>query len=268
MPAVLSKPIRWFVELNLRLSDWMERAATKYTARQCGMTEFDDSILPRLLKPGLRVLDVGGGKQPRIDVQTKRKLGLYVVGLDISRDELQRAPVDAYDRTIVGDVAKVKIDESFDLILSHTVLEHVPENRSAMHNLAAALADGAVMAHHVPCSNAPYAIVNRLLGPKLSRKVLLAFYPDRAEIAGFDAYYDHCTPRKMRKLCEQNGLHVSEMIPYYASDYLRFCAPVFAVDLLRQLGLMWIRALPAAETFTFIACKPSATHNRRHQRAA
>ena len=265
---MLSKLIRSVVKFNLRLSDGMERAAKKYTARQSGMSEFDDSILPELLKPDLRVLDVGGGKYPRIDMETKRKLGLYVVGLDISHDELQRAPVGAYDRTIVGDVADVEIGESFDLILSHTVLEHVSENVSAMRNLAAALAEGGVMAHHVPCSNAPYAIVNRLLGPKLSRKVLLAFYPDRSEIAGFDAYYDHCTPSKMRKLCEQNGLQISEMIPYYASDYLRFCAPIYAVDLLRQLGLMWVRALPAAETFTFIACKPAAAHTSPHQRAA
>ena len=68
---MLSKSIRSIVQLNLRLSDAMERAAKEHTARRSGMSEFDDSILPELLKPGLRVLDVGGGKYPRIDLDTK-----------------------------------------------------------------------------------------------------------------------------------------------------------------------------------------------------
>lgn len=219
------------------------------------MGHFQQQVLPGLLRPGLRVLDVGSGKQPAINPSKKSALGLSITGLDISAAELALAPVGAYDTLIVGDAATVTISGEYDLIVSHTVLEHVHDTDAALANLSAALAPGGVMAHFMPCANAPFAVLNRLLGGWSSR-LLWAVYPKSRAVAGFPAYYRNCTPSGMRRLCEQQGLVVDAAIPYFCSNYGRFLVPLHAAELTRQLLCQWLRADNLAETFTIVARKP------------
>ena len=129
-----------------------------------GPRDFREQVLPSLLKSGLRVLDVGGGKHPAISLQTKRELGLHIVGLDVSQTELAQAPAGAYDAIVVGDAAAVEIPGQYDLVFSRSVFEHVENPRDAFANLARVLAPGGMMTHVVPCRNAPFAIANRWLG--------------------------------------------------------------------------------------------------------
>lgn len=246
---------RRFIDLNVRLSRWEQRLVERLFSRRDGMIDFQERILPALLRPGMRVLDVGGGKQPAIDLPTKQRLDLFVVGLDVSEHELSLAPRGLYDRSIVGDVTEVGIDERFDLILSRTVLEHVRDNRRALANLAGALAEGGVMAHFMPCRNAPFAVINRLVGQRLASGMLYGLYPETKGVAGFPAYYDHCVPSKMQRLCTECGLEVAEVIPYYKSDYFRCFVPAFTVEMLRQVIVMRLNLVDWAEAFSVIACK-------------
>ena len=50
------------------------------------------------------VYEVGGGSRPAISNEIKRMHSLTVVGLDISGEELAKAPDGAYDRTITADL--------------------------------------------------------------------------------------------------------------------------------------------------------------------
>src|SRR5215210_921287 len=107
----MASALRRFIEWNRRVSRW-ERSVMARVVPGCandGPRDFREQVLPSLLKPGQRVLDVGGGKNPAISPQVKQALGLHIVGLDISGDELAQAPAGAYDATIVGDVAAVSI---------------------------------------------------------------------------------------------------------------------------------------------------------------
>ena len=255
----LRRLLAWNQSVSARLCAWVERR----TGRRNGMFAFRDDVLPSLLRAGLRVLDVGGGKWPMLDVATKRRLGLHVTGLDISADELAQAPPGAYDATVVGDVASVCLPGRYDLIVSHTVLEHVRDTPAAIANLAAALDPGGSMAHFVPCANAGYTVISRLLGHRVGRTVLWAVYPESRATSGFPAYYNRCTPRKMRGLCESAGLAVSRVDRYFASEYFRFCLPLYCLELLRQLTLMWAGAGGLCETFTIVAGKPPAAGARR-----
>jgi len=278
--STIFRPLRWFIGINKRISCWINKVALRYTRRREGSNEFHKRILPEAVKSEMHVLDVGGGKYPRIDFEMKKRLNLTITGLDISREELDRAPDGAYDKTVVGDVAHVTFDEKFDLILSHTVLEHVSDNFSAFRNLTSALKPGGIMVHHLPSSNAWYVVINRILGNKNARRLLFLLYPERKNTSGFPAYYDHCTPAGMKRLCRENGLEITELATYYASSYLIFFAPLFLIDLLRQLVMMWLNITPLAETFTFVAHNPDDSQeqsgsdstldqgNRGKQRAA
>jgi 2-polyprenyl-6-hydroxyphenyl methylase/3-demethylubiquinone-9 3-methyltransferase len=223
---------------------------------QDGQVAFRDQVLPSLVRPGSRILDVGGGKIPGISLQTKKELGLYIVGLDISEAELAQAPVGAYDAVVVGDVATVSIPGKYDLIFSRAVLEHVADPPAAIANLAGALVPGGIMAHVLPCRNAPFAILNRWLGNRAARRLLFAIFPEKQTDSGFLAYYRDCTPAGLSRACRECGLEVVEVNPYYNSDYTSFFAPLFTVELLRQALMCSLRLENFSESFSLVARTP------------
>ena len=250
--------IREFIAWNRRVSRW-ERSIVARVVPGCaadGPTTFREKVLPALLKPGLRVLDVGGGKRPAISPARKQELGLYVLGLDVSAEELTQAPPGAYDQTIVGDVAATRIPGQYDLVFSRAVLEHVQDPAGAIANLASVLVPGGVMAHVMPCRNAPFAIVNRALGNRTARQLLFAIFPEKQENSGFLAHYHHCTPTRLSRICRQAGLEVVDLTPYYNSGYTSFFAPLYTVEMLRQALMCSLRLEDFAEGFSIVAQKP------------
>ena len=90
-----------------------------------GHQDFKASFAPKYLRPRLKVYDVGGGKIPYIDHRRKAELGLAVVGLDIDREELRRAPQGATNEMILPqDITRFKGGGDADLIICQAVLRH------------------------------------------------------------------------------------------------------------------------------------------------
>ncbi len=254
MPNVL----RQYLDLNTRLSWWQRSLVARVIPHLAddGAREFRERLLWSLIKPGFRILDVGGGKHPAIPPDMKRDLGLHVVGLDISDTELLQAPAGAYDQIVVGDVATVEIPGEYDLIFSRSVIEHVQEPAKAIDNLSRVLRPGGTMAHFMPCRNAPFAIINRLLGNQLARQVLFALFPDKRNDSGFQAFYNHCTPSDLAHLMGRHGLEVVKVIPYYKSDYAAFFAPFYTIEMFRQAVMCYFEVQNYAETFSIVARTP------------
>jgi 2-polyprenyl-6-hydroxyphenyl methylase/3-demethylubiquinone-9 3-methyltransferase len=253
--------IRRFIAWNRRASRWQRRQVARIVpgCAPDGPTDFRERVLPNLLKPGLRVLDVGGGKRPAIPLETKQRLGLYVVGLDVSESELSQAPPGAYDTTVVGDVAVAGIPGHYDLVFSRAVLEHVADPAAAIANLARVLAPGGVMAHVMPCRNAPFAILNRWLGNRAARRVLFTVFPEKQENSGFLAYYRDCTPTHLSRNCRASGLEIVQLTPYYNSGYTSFFAPFYTVEMLRQALMCHLKLEDFAEGFSIVARMPAAS---------
>jgi 2-polyprenyl-3-methyl-5-hydroxy-6-metoxy-1,4-benzoquinol methylase len=250
--------IRKFIAWNRRVSRW-ERSLLARVVPGCsadGPTSFRERVLPGLLRPGLRVLDVGGGKRPAISPERKHELGLYVVGLDVSDTELEQAPARAYDATIVGDIAAATIPGQYDLVFSRAVLEHVENPAAAIVNMARILAPGGLMAHVMPCRNAPFAVINRGLGNRAARRLLFTIFPEKQENSGFLAYYRHCTPSQLSRICRDAGLEVVNLTPYYNSGYTSFFAPLYTIEMLRQALMCSLQLHDFAEGFSIVARKP------------
>ncbi len=257
--------VRQFINWNRRVSHWERRLLSRLVpgSARDGATDFRDQVLPSLLKPGLRVLDVGGGRFPAIALETKRLLDLHVVGLDISGAALARAPRGAYDSVVVGDVASVSIPGKYDLVFSRTLLEHVADPPAAIANLTGVLAPGSVMAHVVPCRNAPFAILNRALGNSLARRVLFAIFPEKKSNSGFPAYYRGCTPGTLARLCRENGLQVVQVNTYYNSDYTSFFAPLYTIEMLRQVVTCRLGLKEMCEVYCIVARAPGDRQARQ-----
>jgi 2-polyprenyl-6-hydroxyphenyl methylase/3-demethylubiquinone-9 3-methyltransferase len=221
-----------------------------------GSKDFKQRIVPNYLRPGLVVYDIGGGARPCVDLETKRRLGLTVAGVDIDGEQFAKAPGGLYDRAIVADITMYQAQNAADLVVCKSTLEHVRDTEAALATMARLLNPGGTLLVFVPSRNALYARLNVLLPERLKLRLLSAFMPNQADHLGFPAFYDHCTPHDFRRFAARHGLQIKELRPYYISSYF---SVVFPVHVLWRIWILAYRAMAredAAESFALIARKP------------
>jgi SAM-dependent methyltransferase len=221
-----------------------------------GSKDFKQRIVPSYLRPGLVVYDIGGGARPCVDLETKRRLGLTVAGVDIDEEQFAKAPRGLYDRAIVADITTYQEQNAADLVVCKSTLEHVRDTEAALARMARLLNPGGTLLVFVPSRNALYARLNVLLPQRLKLRLLSAFMPNQADHLGFPAFYDHCTPHDFRRFAARCGLQIKELRPYYISSYF---SVVFPVYVLWRVWILAYRAMArehAAESFALIARKP------------
>src|SRR5512135_2714660 len=215
-----------------------------------GQEDFIASFAPKYLRPYLKVYDIGGGKFPYIDHRRKAELGLTVVGLDIDREELRRAPQGAYDEMICADITRFKGGGDADLIICQALLEHVKDVEGAFAAMASILKPGGKALLFVPSRNAIYARLNLVIPEGMKRKILFAIFPAFRSCGGFPAYYDRCTLRQFHLLAERHGLEVEEERTYFITCYFSFFFPAYFVWRIWILLFYLIAGDQAAESFT------------------
>jgi len=111
------------------------------------------SIDPALLPgDGARVVDVGCGDGRHVAEAARR--GARAVGVDYDADELARARARGQGLRIdfvVADAARLPFrDAAFDAAICTETLEHLPDDRAAMRELARVLRDDAPLLGAVP----------------------------------------------------------------------------------------------------------------------
>ena len=221
-----------------------------------GNRDFREDFAPRYLRPGTVVLDVGGGKHPFVDPETKRFLDLQVIGVDIDAEELRLAPSGAYDSVICCDVEQLDLPDSVDIAVCQAVLEHVRDTRGAIASIARALRPGGRFILFAPSRNAIFARLNLVFPERFKRWVLFWMFPQTRQGQGFAAFYDRCTPRDVVSAARSQGLVLLEKRTYYLSRYFAFLFPLYV---LWRAWTVVFRALvgdQAAESFSLAFEKP------------
>ncbi len=246
---------RRFIDLNRRCSRAFDAVLTPEKCRVDGNRDFIDNFAKKYLQRGLTVFDVGGGKQPYINRETKEALALKVIGLDIDANELARAPSGLYDEVICADITKYSGNGTADLLVCQALLEHVSDVSAAFKSIASILRPGGRAVIFVPSRNALFARLNLLLPEKFKRWILFKVFPQARTDAGFPSYYDRCTPVDFRKLVHQNGLQEIEFRPYYESAYFSFFVPAHIGWRLWTHLFRLIKGDQAAETFCLAFAK-------------
>jgi SAM-dependent methyltransferase len=141
---------------------------------------------------GARVLEVGAGCTPAIGPSI-RPVDWTYVALDVSQEELDKAPAGSYDATIASDIAShtPELDSTFDLIVSWQALEHVRHVDRAIANLRSYLRPQGRVVIQLSSSYSAFALLNRALPNKLGARVV-SWAMDRPQTDVFSAHYHRC----------------------------------------------------------------------------
>ncbi|MDA0182368.1 class I SAM-dependent methyltransferase [Solirubrobacter phytolaccae] len=185
---------------------------------------FQDAIRERL-SPGATVLDIGSGRHPSLAAAERRDARW--VGLDLSEDELRRAPEDAYQERVVADLS-ARVDSlagSIDLAVSWQVLEHVKPLGRALDNVYAYLKPGGQFVALFSGGFSAFAIVNRLLPDRLGHTVVSKIMrrPSDGLHPVFPAYYDRCYASALERMFA-GWSHVSIEPHFRGAVYFHFSA--------------------------------------------
>lgn len=250
--------IRRIIDANVRISRAFD-SLLPARLRQDGNGHFRTHYIPRAFGEDLHLYDLGGGSVPCISLEEKTRLRMKVTGLDISGDELAASPKGVYDQAIVADLTTFQGKEEADSVVCQSTLEHVKDASGAIRAIGSCLKPGGRAFIFMPCRNAVFAQVNRILPQKMKEKLLFSLMPSKSEgHDGFQAFYDQCTPKQIKKLAEANGMEVEEVRLYWISSYFTICFPVFLLWRLYQ-GLLWLLIRDqACETFMVILKKKGA----------
>jgi SAM-dependent methyltransferase len=191
------------------------------------------------------VLDVGCGRHSELENFRKPELGFELYAMDISAEELRFNSF--ADRTIVYDVCNQNFPndlseykDKFDLIISHSVFEHLPEPEITHHLIHFLLKPGGLVLHKYSTLYDPLLLAGHLIPNGISRKILFFLEPFRAASGKFRTYYKTCRAYSKYSNRFFNRLNFTVLggSNFYGSAYLRRILPLSMIfDLFYRLIL-------------------------------
>jgi ubiquinone/menaquinone biosynthesis C-methylase UbiE len=140
-----------------------------------------------------------------MDLQTKNKYNVCLIGLDISEEELQNNEL--LDERIISD-AQFNLgvpDNSIDIVVSRFVCEHMDNPRNFYKLAYRALKPGGMMMNLIPNPIAPHYMANYLLPHTISKSIVPVLVPGRKYTGVFKTFYKECTPRANERAIRECG---------------------------------------------------------------
>lgn len=169
-------------------------------------------------RPGITILDVGGGGSPTLHPGARPARSTYI-GLDPNADDLATGDYDLRLPAGASDL-QPELLGSVDLILSWNVLEHVPDLPNAVARFRSYLKPGGVLLARFAGRWAFFAVASRAM-PHALRVRLLARLIGASPDDHFPTHYDHCTAQALHRMLADWSEH--EIISHYrAAGYLAF----------------------------------------------
>ena len=168
------------------------------------------------------ILEAGGIDRPIL----QKSNNYFYFGLDL---ENKLNCHDIYDTFLVQSIEE-PLDQKFNLIISKTLLEHVPNNNKSLKVIYDALYNDGVTMHYVPCKFHFYSIILRLIGNKWQKFLIHYIRPEAESVTGYPAFFHKCSAKQIKKLCSDIGFKNIIIKPYYrATDYFSFFVPFFII---------------------------------------
>jgi ubiquinone/menaquinone biosynthesis C-methylase UbiE len=232
-----------FLAANKRVCKAIERYLPQ--RRVNIQARYDETVAAYMnsLPAGAVVADIGSGKECRFARYRSSAAQIRIVGVDISEEEL--AENRDVDEKRVADVARgLPFGRGeLDLIASRSVLEHLDDTEAFIADSRRVLGPGGYSIHLFASKFAPFALLNSILPPRVSRLLLDRLHPESKGTVGFRTHYDRTYPSGVAALLKKHGFEVvASEVSYYQSGYYNFFIPIYLLSAVYELLLYGIRA--------------------------
>jgi SAM-dependent methyltransferase len=194
-----------------------------YEPLQGAGERYEQQIISLIKERGANsVCEVGGGAHPLLKPAA---LAIDYTVLDISRDELAKAP-SGY-KTVVADITArdFRCEHRFDVVFTKFLAEHVRDGAQFHRNVFSMLKPGGFALHLFPTMYALPFLANRLLPERLGRLALALFSPNRVhgDEGKFPAYYRWCCgpTRGQIQRFRNIGFQVIRYTGYFGHPYYK-----------------------------------------------
>lgn len=197
---------------------------------------YDDLLLELARREDAKaVAELGGGANPMVADPEKWGFAQRRAVIDISAEELAKAQA-AVD-TQVADLCQPISDghNSYDLVFSKMLCEHLPNARTFHENCFRLLRPGGLAVHFFPTLYAAPFMINRLIPEQLARSVLRKVQPGRIDDPNqekFPAYYRWCTgpTRRAKSRYESVGFEIEAWNAAFGHHYYAVAPPLHAAE--------------------------------------
>jgi hypothetical protein len=243
--------LKQFIGWNQKASNWLERTFPGTFSSP----SYEEELRSRIARDieqfhASVILEVGGIDRPLL----KRCLEYIYIGLDI---EVRPECVRVYDRFLVQSI-ETQVNMKADMVISITLLEHVPDNNAAIRCIFNVLEPGGVTHHYVPSKWHPYAIALRMVGSTWQKRLISMLRPTAIGEAGYPAHFNYCSPSEMIRLFHRHGFtDINMRIFYRANDYFRFFFPAYIIISIFENICSLLGWRVFASGFVISACRPS-----------
>lgn len=195
----------------------------------------------------IRILEVGAGANPLFSEDFLKQHGLIYTALDISEEELNKAP-ECYKKLVADICAEApNISERFDFSFSRMLAEHVADGGRFHRNVFQLLAPGGKAFHFFPTMWAPPFVLNRFLPERLAELLLHLLQRGREKSgrhAKFPAFYSWCRGPVDSQIARLKslGYEIDSYIGFFGHrDYYRKLKPI---QKLHDSLVRWLIAHP------------------------
>jgi len=189
------------------------------------------------------VVDVGGGKGCCFAHTIDPGVGAHLVCVDVSESEM-RHNSDVHEKRVADIMRELPFqDDSVDLIVSRSVLEHLESQESFFRESYRILKPGGKCIHFFPSKFAPFALINQALPGAVARRLVQGLYDESKGILGFPAHYHGTYRSAFDRILAEEGFTIERVrVCYYQSGYFSFFVPLFLLSavyelLIRSMGL-------------------------------
>jgi len=224
---------------------------------------FED-VIKNNIKQQCSWLDLGCGHHilPPWRYDEERRLvqiARFLVGLDCEMRSLKKHRT--IRNKIFGDISSLPFQaNSFDLVTSNMVFEHLKEPKIQLKEIIRILKPGGVLIFHTPNALGYTTFIGGLI-PEFFKKKLIHFLNNRIEDDVFPTYYRINTPSKIKILSEESGFITKEIRTIASSAQFVMIPPLLIPELMwiRLTMSRWFRVLRT----NIIVClvKPQNTYN-------
>ncbi|AMO60417.1 Methyltransferase domain [Mycolicibacterium phlei] len=209
-----------------------------------------------------RVAELGGGANPIIGDADLWGFAKHRVVIDISATELAKAQGDVETR--VADLCQPITEEhnTYDLLFSKMLCEHLPDARMFHQNCFNLLRPGGLSVHYFPTLFTFPFVVNKLIPEKAALAIVDKLQPGRLQMGNMDkfpAYYRWTTgptKRAIRRF-ESVGFEVEQWHGAFGHHYYHVLKPLDAIEKAKTRFLIK-HPVPALTSFAVVVLRKPA----------